>query len=128
VLVYIEEMEMNRQDSEPKYVISVAARIVGIETHTLRYYEKLGLVQPYRSQGKIRYYSESDIEQLKHVKTLIIDLGVNPAGVEVAIRMAQTIVKMQAEIQELSNEIDNLKQSHSGAIEKSGTTKKKPER
>jgi MerR family transcriptional regulator, heat shock protein HspR len=119
---------MNTEDKEPKYVISVAARIVGIETHTLRYYEKLGLVQPYRSQGKIRYYSESDIEQLKHVKTLMIDLGINPAGVEVAIRMAQTITKMQAEIDELSDEIENLKHSHPGVIEEMESHKKNVKR
>ncbi len=119
---------MNVQDKEPKYVISVAARIVGIETHTLRYYEKLGLVQPFRSQGKIRYYSERDIEQLKHVKTLISDLGVNPAGVEVAIRMAQTIAKMQAEIDELSDEIENLKQSHPGSIERTRSQNKNIEK
>jgi MerR family transcriptional regulator, heat shock protein HspR len=119
-------MAMNIQDNEPKYVISIAARIVGIETHTLRYYEKLGLVQPYRSQGKFRYYSEKDIEQLKHVKTLMSELGVNPAGVEVAIRMAQTIAKMQAEIDELSDEIENLKQSHPGKIEQPESHKKTP--
>ena len=72
---------MDLSDTEPKYVISIAARIIGIETHTLRYYEKTGLIQPYRSKGNIRYYSESDIELLRHVKTLACDLGVNPAGV-----------------------------------------------
>jgi MerR family transcriptional regulator, heat shock protein HspR len=124
LLIDTEDTAMNIQDNEPKYVISIAARIVGIETHTLRYYEKLGLVQPYRSQGKFRYYSERDIEQLKHVKKLMSELGVNPAGVEVAIRMAQTIAKMQAEIDELSDEIDNLKQSHPGDIKPPGSHKK----
>ncbi len=80
---------MNSESSEPRYVISVAARIVGIETHTLRYYERIGLLQPYRSKGKIRYYSEIDIERLRHIKALMSDLGINLAGVEVVIRMAE---------------------------------------
>jgi MerR family transcriptional regulator/heat shock protein HspR len=101
---------MTASDSEPKYVISIAARIVGIESHTLRYYEKLGLVQPYRSEGNIRYYSERDIEQLKHVKTLITDLGVNPAGVEVVVRMAQKLAELQNQVEKLESENSELRQ------------------
>ena len=70
--------QINNQNKEPKYVISIAAKLVGVETHTLRYYEKIGLIQPYRSRGKIRYYSESDIDLLKHVKTLVMTLGLIP--------------------------------------------------
>lgn len=102
---------MPLSDSEPRYVISIAARIVGIETHTLRYYERLGLVQPYRSEGNIRYYSEGDIEQLRHVKTLMNDLGVNPAGAEVVVRMAKKMAEMQQQINELSSELQQLKQT-----------------
>ena len=97
-------------DSEPKYVISIAARIVGIEAHTLRYYERLGLVQPYRSQGNIRYYSETDVERLRHIKALMDDLGINLAGVEVVIRMAEKIAEMQRQIQEMESEIEQLRQ------------------
>jgi MerR family transcriptional regulator/heat shock protein HspR len=109
---------MPLENSEPKYVISIAARIIGIETHTLRYYERLGLVRPYRSDGNIRYYSESDIEQLRHIKTLMSDLGVNPAGVEVVVRMAQKMAEMQQQISELSEELEQSKQS-SQAVKKS---------
>jgi MerR family transcriptional regulator/heat shock protein HspR len=101
---------MTASDSEPKYVISIAARIVGIESHTLRYYEKLGLVQPYRSEGNVRYYSERDIEQLKHVKTLTTDLGVNPAGVEVVVRMAQKLAELQNQVEKLESENSELRQ------------------
>lgn len=101
---------MTFSDSEPKYVISIAARIVGIESHTLRYYEKLGLVQPYRSEGNIRYYSERDIEQLKHIKTLMSDLGVNPAGVEVVVRMAQKLAELQSQVEKLVLENEELRQ------------------
>ncbi len=106
---------MTSGDSEPIYVISVAARIVGIETHTLRYYERLGLVQPYRSQGNIRYYSEGDVERLRHIKGLMSDLGINLAGVEVVMRMAKRMAEMQRQIQEMETEIDRLKQGNTRA-------------
>ena len=102
---------MNSAELEPRYVISVAARIVGIETHTLRYYESIGLVQPYRSKGNIRYYSEADIERLRHVKTLMGDLGINLAGVEVVIRMAEKMAEMQNRIKDMESEIQQLKQA-----------------
>jgi len=101
---------MSSADLEPRYVISVAARIVGIETHTLRYYESIGLLQPYRSKGNIRYYSEADIERLRHVKALMGDLGINLAGVEVVIRMAEKMAEMQHRIKEMESEIEHLKQ------------------
>ena len=106
---------MSSSDSEPKYVISVTSRIVGIETHTLRYYERLGLVQPYRSEGNIRYYSENDIEQLRRIKTYMDDMGVNPAGAEVVIRMSQKMAKMQNRIKQLESEIERLRQSEDSA-------------
>ena len=102
-------------DSEPKYVISVTSRIVGIETHTLRYYERLGLVQPYRSGGNIRYYSENDIEQLRRIKTLMADLGVNPAGADVVIRMSQKMMEMQNKIKQLESEIESIHQAEDDA-------------
>jgi MerR family transcriptional regulator/heat shock protein HspR len=106
----IEKEKSAGKNKEPRYVISVAARMCGIETHTLRYYERIGLVQPYRSQGKIRYYSENDIELLKHLKTLVNDLGVNPAGAEVVIRMARMMNEMQGKIKELTDELETLKE------------------
>ena len=72
-----------REDTEPCYVISVAARILGMQTHTLRYYEKIGIIEPSRSPGNIRLYSEMDMSRLRQAKTLMDDLGVNLAGVEV---------------------------------------------
>ncbi len=92
-------------EEEPRYVISVAARIVGIEAHTLRYYEKLGLIQPQRSKGKIRYYSEADIGRLREIKTLMDDLGVNLAGVEVVFHLVEKIAEMQQQIQQLEEKV-----------------------
>ena len=113
---------MNTTESEPRYVISIAARLVGIETHTLRYYESIGLVRPYRSKGNIRYYSEADIERLRHIKSLMGDLGINLAGVEVVIRMAQKMMDMQRRMKEMESELEHLK--HVETHEKESTNKR----
>jgi MerR family transcriptional regulator/heat shock protein HspR len=95
-------------ESRPTYVISVAARMVGIEAHTLRYYERLGLVQPKRSSGNIRLYSEEDIERLRHVKALMSDCGVNLAGVEVALRLMQRMEEMRQQLEEMERRINKV--------------------
>lgn len=100
---------MPREGNEPKYVISIAARILGCEIHTLRYYERLGLIQPYRSEGNIRYYSEIDIARLRHIKVLMDDMGINMAGVEVILRLGAKIAEMQHKIDSLESEIKRLK-------------------
>ncbi|MFQ6059247.1 MAG: MerR family transcriptional regulator [Anaerolineae bacterium] len=70
----------------PRYVISVASRLVGVPPHTLRSYERAGLIQPARTEGQIRLYSDADIE----VITRIIELseqGINLAGIKVILEM-----------------------------------------
>ena len=100
-------------EKEPRYVISIAARMVGVRTHTLRYYEKVGIVGPSRSRGNIRLYSEKDIAQLRRVKTLMDDLGVNLAGVEVIMRMMQRMLELQGQVQELEDELDQAREEES---------------
>ncbi len=102
-------MRTDHDDNEPRYVISVTARMLGIQTHTLRYYEKIGIIEPARSRGNIRLYSERDITHLRRAKTLIDDLGVNVAGVEVIMRMVQRMNELQSEIEDLETELDELK-------------------
>ena len=101
---------MNIDDTEPRYVISVAARMIGVQTHTLRYYERVGIVEPSRSQGNIRLYSERDIARLRRVKTLMDDMGVNLAGVEVVLRMVQLMNGMQQQMEELEAELARLRE------------------
>jgi len=96
--------------NEPRYVISVAARMIGVQTYTLRYYEKVGIIEPSRSGGNIRLYSDSDIAQLRRVKTLMEDLGINLAGVEVILRMAQRMGELQQQMEELESEVKRLKE------------------
>ena len=97
-------------EKEPRYVISIAARMVGVRTHTLRYYERVGIVEPSRSRGNIRLYSEGDIAQLRRVKTLMDDLGVNLAGVEVIMRMVQRVLELQGQVQELEDELEQARE------------------
>ena len=99
------DVTVNIDDDEPRYVISVAARIVGVQVHTLRYYEKIGIIEPSRSPGNMRLYSEKDIGQLRRVKTLMDDLGVNLAAVEVILRMSQRMSELQSHVQELESEL-----------------------
>ena len=100
---------MRDMENEPRYIISIAARMLGIQTHTLRYYERIGIVEPSRSRGNIRLYSEQDLEQLRRVKNLIEELGVNLAGAEVILRMARQISELQQRVQELEAELNELK-------------------
>jgi MerR family transcriptional regulator, heat shock protein HspR len=100
---------MRQEQSEPRYVISIAAKMLGIQSHTLRYYERIGVVEPSRSRGNIRLYSERDLEQLRRVKTLIEELGVNLAGAEVILRMTHHITNLQNRVQELEAEIKTLR-------------------
>ena len=80
---------------EPCYIISVAAKLVHMHPQTLRYYERLGLVHPARSEGKIRLYSARDVERLQQIHRYIKDLGVNLAGVEVIMRMTERMAVME---------------------------------
>ena len=100
---------MNNRE-EPCYVISVAARILGMQTHTLRYYEKVGIIEPYRSQGNIRLYSERDIALLRRVRSLVDDMGVNLAGVEVILRMIQSVSDLQNELEEVRKDLKRLRE------------------
>ena len=98
---------MNAHD-EPIYVISVAARMLGVHQQTLRYYERAGLVVPSRSQGNRRYYSERDLERLRRIKTMMDDMGMNLAGAEVVLRLTERISELEAQLQRLASELNRL--------------------
>ncbi len=99
---------MSSSDEEPRYVISIAARMLGVQTYTLRYYEKIGIIEPPRSGGNTRLYSDRDITHLRQVKRLMNDLGVNLAGVEVILNMAQRMTELQQHIDGLEAELKIL--------------------
>jgi MerR family transcriptional regulator/heat shock protein HspR len=103
----------DRDEIEPRYIISVAARMLSMHSHNLRYYEKIGIIEPRRSQGNIRLYSEQDIALLRRVKSLVEDMGVNLAGVEVILHMMKQIREVQHELQQAREEIDKLREASS---------------
>jgi MerR family transcriptional regulator/heat shock protein HspR len=76
-----------RMESQPVYMIGVAAALCNVHPQTLRQYERLGLVVPSRVGAKNRLYSETDIRRVKQIQRLTQDMGVNLAGVELILRM-----------------------------------------
>jgi MerR family transcriptional regulator/heat shock protein HspR len=85
--------------------------MLGMQAHTLRYYERVGLIEPSRSRGNIRLYSERDIALLRRAKMLMDDLGINLAGVEVIMRMMQQMAELHNQVQQLESELDRLRQA-----------------
>src|SRR4051794_26506939 len=91
---------------EPRYVISVAAQLLQVHPQTLRLYEREGLIEPSRSRGKIRLYSDRDIERLRMMQRLTTELGVNLAGAEVIMNMRDLIMELQQQLAEIRRELD----------------------
>ena len=93
---------------EPVYLISVVANMLGIHPQTLRQYEREGLVTPSRTQGRMRLYSQADIDRMKLILRLTREMGVNLAGVDVILRLRDTMERLEAEIEQLREEIHTL--------------------
>ena len=97
----------------PRYMISVAAELVGMHPQTLRLYEAKGLVQPSRTPGGTRLYSEQDIERLRLIQRLTTELGLNLAGVETVLRLQDELARLQARMERLENEMrDEIQRVH----------------
>src|SRR5882672_5885677 len=77
------------------YFISVAARMLGMHPQTLRKYERLGLVQPNRTIGSMRLYSREELERLRLIKRLVDDGGINLAGVQRLLSIAEIVQRMR---------------------------------
>lgn len=92
------------QDDEPCYVISVVAKLVSLHPQTLRYYDKVGLLRPSRTEGRTRLYSRRDVERLRKITRLSVDLGVNLAGVEVILNMSKRIEELQEQLANLQKQ------------------------
>jgi len=98
---------MRRGRDEALYYISVAARLVDCHPQTLRTYERLGLLEPERSEANVRLYSDEDIERLRQIKRLTQDLGVNLAGVEVILNLLDQIEQLQQEVERLRYQLEH---------------------
>ena len=83
-------------EAEGIYVISVAARLLKMHPQTLRKYERAGLVRPSRTVGMLRLYSEEDIVRLRLIKHLVGEMGLNLAGVEVALAMFNQMLRLKS--------------------------------
>lgn len=98
-----------RSDSDrdkPLFMISVVSELLGVHPQTLRLYEREGFIQPRRTKGNTRLYSERDVEDVRRVLHLTRDLGVNLAGVEVILEMRRRMEKMQGEMED---RVDHLR-------------------
>ena len=76
-----------------RYTISAVAEMFGVHQQTLRMYEREGLIDPARSEGRTRYYSEVDLERLEVILALTRDMGVNLAGVQVIIELREKLMR-----------------------------------
>ena len=91
---------------EPVFLISVVARILSIHPQTLRQYEKEGLIEPGRTDGKMRLYLQKDIDKIKTILRLTRDLGVNLAGVDIILRLKDKLDELDSTIEELQGSLD----------------------
>jgi len=92
-------------DERPRYMISVAADLVGMHPQTLRIYENKGLIRPRRTNGGTRLYSDADIERLQLIQRLTNDLGLNLAGVEHVLRLQDELGRMRRRLDRMEREM-----------------------
>ena len=86
------------EENDAVFVISVAARLVGMHANTLRKYENERLLRPARTDGNLRMYSSEDISRLRQIKTLSEDQGINVAGMRLALTVAEEIRRLREDI------------------------------
>jgi MerR family transcriptional regulator, heat shock protein HspR len=92
-------------DDRPRYMISVAADLVGMHPQTLRIYESKGLIRPKRTAGNTRLYSEADIERLRLIQQLTNELGLNLAGVEQVLRLEDELQRMHRRLNRMERQM-----------------------
>ncbi|EAL6488715.1 MerR family transcriptional regulator [Campylobacter jejuni] len=107
---------MEHHYDEPVYLISVVAKVLSIHPQTLRQYEREGLIEPSRTDGKIRLYSQRDIDRIKLILRLTRDMGINLAGIDV-------ILKLKNQLHEFENLIDELRLELSKQQDKEAASK-----
>ncbi|DAB40773.1 MAG TPA: MerR family transcriptional regulator [Sulfurovum sp. UBA12169] len=108
---------------EPVYLISVVANMLEIHPQTLRQYEREGLVEPSRTGGRMRLYSQRDIDRMKLILRLTRQMGVNLAGVDIVLQLKEQIDQMQKEIDQLRKELNRINRNGSVHSSKALVTK-----
>ena len=92
-------------DDRPRYMISVAAELVGMHPQTLRIYESKGLLRPQRTKGNTRLYSEADLQRLRLIQQLTNELGLNLAGVEQVLRLQDEVERMRLRLDRMERDM-----------------------
>lgn len=105
-------------DDEPVYLISVVAKVLNIHPQTLRQYEREGLIEPSRTDGKIRLYSNQDIDKIKTILRLTRELGVNLAGVDVILRLRKKLDELEDTIAKLENKIESFESNKKSLVKR----------
>ena len=108
---------------EPVYLISIVASMLDVHPQTLRQYERDGLIKPSRTEGRVRLYSQRDIDKMKMILRLTRDLGVNIAGIDVILRLKEQMEEMEKEIEILKNALREA--NRLGSVPKSKAVIKK---
>ncbi|MCK5853589.1 MAG: helix-turn-helix transcriptional regulator [Sulfurovaceae bacterium] len=98
---------------EPVYLISVVASVLDIHPQTLRQYEKEGLISPSRTQGRMRLYSQRDMDKIKLILRLTRTMGINLAGVDVILKLKYQMEAMREEIESLRTELSKVNRNGS---------------
>lgn len=92
---------------KPLYIISIVSEILGLHPQTLRQYERLGLIEPSRTMGNTRLYSDEDLEKLRYITVLTKEMGVNLAGVEIIMEMREQINALNNQLNYIAEHIKN---------------------
>ena len=108
---------------EPVYLISIVSTMLNIHPQTLRQYERDGLITPSRTSGRMRLYSQRDIDRMKMILRLTRDLGVNIAGIDIILRLKEQMEDMECEIERLKEELRDV--NRLGSVPKSKAVVKK---
>lgn len=93
---------------EPVYLISAVAEILKIHPQTLRQYEREGLIKPSRTNGKIRLFSQKDIDHIRYVLTLTRELKVNLAGVDIILKLNKKIISLERDLNLYKARVNNI--------------------
>ncbi len=100
------------------YMISVAAELAGMHPQTLRIYESRGLIEPERTSGGTRRYSDEDVERLRRIQELTNEMGMNLAGVEKVFELEEEMKRMRRRMAQLERESQKLQQELEDEIER----------
>jgi MerR family transcriptional regulator, heat shock protein HspR len=101
----MDEPARSGSDGRPRYMISVAAELVGMHPQTLRIYEQKGLVRPRRTAGNTRLSSDQDVDRLRLIQRLTTEIGLNLAGVEQVLHLEDELVRLQRQLDRMERRL-----------------------